>query len=129
MKYFIATILILFTLSCSLERTNPLDPLVSGKGYPGDVHNVHVSIPVNNSVTITWTLVPDADGYYVYRSQSYDGLYELIGVVDDDYINGYEDSFEFNPEGFYWYKMSAYILFDNGDKLEGYRSDPTTWGL
>ncbi len=128
MKYFVLITLILFILSCSLERTNPLDPLVSGEGYPGEVHNIHVALPVSNSVTITWTPVSDADGYYVYRSQSYDGLYELRGVVDDDYVNGYEDSFDFNPQSNFWYKVSAYSLVD-GKKLEGFRSDPTTWNL
>ena len=124
MKYFMLIVLILLTLSCSLKRTNPLDPLVSGEGYPGDVHNVHVAIPVNNSVVITWSSVTGAEGYYVYRSQSYDGLYELRG--DDVPTNGYVDSFDLNPEGFYWYKVSAYILVD-GEKLEGFRSEPTTW--
>ena len=120
-------ILILFTLSCSLERTNPLDPLVSGEGYPGDVHNVHVVLQVNNTVTITWTVVPDVDGYYVYRSQSYDGLYVLI-TLEGITVNGYEDSFEFLPESNqYWYKISAYKIVD-GEKLEGYRSEPKIWG-
>ena len=128
MKYFISIILILLILSCSLKRTNPLDPLVSGEGYPGDVHNVHVELHLNNTVTITWTAVPDVDGYYIYSSQSYDGLYELItpeGIEAP--INGYEDSFEFFPEsGRYWYKISAYIELDEGE-LEGYRSDSETW--
>jgi len=124
MKYIIPTIIILLTLSCSLDRTNPLDPFVSGEGYPGDVHNVHVAIPVNNSVEIYWDQVLDADGYYVYRSQSYDGLYELIGINVP--ANGYVDVFQFNPDGWFWYKMSAYILID-GEKLEGYRSEPKTW--
>ena len=129
MKYFISIIILLFTISCSLDRTNPLDPLVSGEGYPGDVHNVHVTIPVNNSLTITWTQVNDANGYYVYRSQSYDGLYELITPEGIDVpTNGYEDSFAFNPEGFFWYKVSAYTMVD-GEKLEGFRSEPTTWNL
>ena len=118
----------MLTLSCSLKRTNPLDPLVSGEGYPGDVHNVHVSIPVENSATITWSSVADADGYYVYRSQSYDGLYERKGIVDDQNINGYVDSFDFNPQVNFWYKVSAYTSV-NEEKLEGFRSEPTTWNL
>ena len=126
MKYFILITLILLTLSCSLKRTNPLDPLVSKEGYPGEVHNIDVSIPVSNSVTITWTPVPDADGYYIYRSQGYDDLYELIGVVDDNCE--YEDSFDFNPQSNFWYKVSAYIVVDD-EKLEGFRSDPKTWNL
>ncbi len=128
-RYITLIILLLFAISCSLDRTNPLDPLVSGKGYPGEVHNVHVTIPANNSVTITWTPVPNVMGYYVYRSQSYDGLYELITPDGINFpVNGYEDSFEFNPEVFFWYKVSAYIMVD-GEKLEGFRSEPTTWNL
>ena len=127
MKYIIPTIIILLTLSCSLDRTNPLDPFVSGEGYPGDVHNVEVSFPVNNLVTIEWDLVPGANGYYIYRSQSPDLLFDPItpeGITFSE--DGYVDVFQFNPDGRFWYKMSAYILID-GEKLEGYRSEPKTW--
>jgi hypothetical protein len=125
MKYIILIILILFTISCSLDRTNPLDPLVSDEGCPGNIFNVEVELHVNNIVTITWDPVSGVDGYFVYRSQSYDGLYELItpgGIT----VNDYDYYLEFLPEGFFWYKVSAYIELDEG-KLEGYRSEPKTW--
>ena len=129
MKSLLLILLIMFTLSCSLDRANPLDPLVSGVLAPEIVHIIHVSIPQDYSVTITWNEMPNVDGYYIYRSQSYDGLYDLITPEGIDFTEiDYEDSFEFNPEGFYWYKMSAYILVDD-EKLEGYRSEPTTWNL
>ena len=66
------------------------------------------------------------DGYYIYRSQSYDGLYELIMDEDDETVSSYEDQGVDIPGNFYWYKMSAYILIDE-EKLEGYRSEPKTW--
>ena len=37
MKYIILIILLLFIISCSLDRTNPLDPLVSDINAPNKV--------------------------------------------------------------------------------------------
>lgn len=126
MKYILPIILILFTISCSLDRTNPLDPLVSGNDAPNEVTNIQVSITENNTIIITWNSMMTVDGYYIYRSQSYDGLYELILDEDNNSVSLYEDEGVDVPGNFYWYKMSAYILI-NGEKLEGYRSEPKTW--
>ena len=126
MKYILPIILILFTISCSLDRTNPLDPLVSGNDAPNEVTNIQVSITENNTIIITWNSMMTVDGYYIYRSQSYDGLYELILDEDNNSVSLYEDEDVDVPGNFYWYKMSAYILID-GEKLEGYRSEPKTW--
>ena len=125
MKYIILIILILFTLSCSLDRTNPLDPMVSGINAPNKVTSIYVATTADNTIMINWDPIPTVSGYYIYRSQSYDGLYELIkdegnitiyNYIDDDV----EDIFNV------WYKMSAYILVGE-EKLEGYRSEPKTW--
>ena len=70
MKYIILIILILFSLSCSLDRTNPLDPLVSGNYAPSKVTNITVAITDNNTIIITWNSMMTVDGYYIYRSQS-----------------------------------------------------------
>ena len=126
MKYIILIILILFTISCSLDRTNPLDPLVSGTDAPNKVTNIHVIVTLENTIEIVWNPVIASDGYYIYRSQSYDGLYELIMDEDDEEVSSYEDDDVDIPGNFYWYKMSAYIEID-GIKLEGYRSEPKTW--
>lgn len=126
MKSILLSLLILFTLSCSLDRTNPLDPFVSGESAPNDVTNIQVSITENNTIIITWNAVTAADGYYIYRSQSYDGLYELVKEESNEDVTSYEDNNVEIPGNFYWYKMSAYILVD-GEKLEGYRSEPKTW--
>ena len=126
MKYILPIILILFTISCSLDRTNPLDPLVSSINAPNEVTNIQVSITENNTIIITWNSMMTVDGYYIYRSQSYDGLYELILDEDDETVSSYEDQGVDIPGNFYWYKMSAYILIDE-EKLEGYRSEPKTW--
>ena len=126
MKNLLLSLFIIFTLSCSLDRTNPLDPFVSGDNAPNEVTNVQVSITDNNTIMITWNSVNNVDGYYIYRSQSYNGLYILIKDEESFEASSYEDNDVDIPGNFYWYKMSAYIELDEG-KLEGYRSEPKTW--
>ena len=126
MKYIILITLILFSISCSLDRTNPLDPLVSGTNAPNEVTNITVAITENNTIIITWNSMTTVSGYYIYRSQSYDGLYELIKDEGNEEVYSYEDTIVEIPGNFYWYKMSAYIELDQGN-LEGYRSEPKTW--
>jgi fibronectin type 3 domain-containing protein len=126
MKNLLLSLFIIFTLSCSLDRTNPLDPFVSGDNAPNEVTNVQVSITDNNTIMITWNSVNNVDGYYIYRSQSYNGLYILIKDEESFAASSYEDNDVDIPGNFYWYKMSAYIELDEG-KLEGYRSEPKTW--
>ncbi len=126
MKYIILISLILFTLSCSLDRTNPLDPMVSSINAPNKVTSIYVATTADNTIIITWDPMSTVSGYYIYRSQSYDGLYELIKDDGNISSNNYEDQDVDIPGNFYWYKMSAYILVDE-EKLEGYRSEPKTW--
>lgn len=127
MRYIILITLILFTISCSLDRTNPLDPLVSGTNAPNRVTDIDVAITEDNTIIISWNSVNTVAGYYIYRSQSYDGLYLLTEEIENiDEIDEYEDLYVNIPGNFYWYKMSAYIELDEG-KLEGYRSEPKTW--
>ena len=125
MKNIIAILILLLTISCSLDRTNPLDPLVSGENHPEEVPNMEVATSGNN-IVITWDSMLNVDGYFIYRSQSYDGLFTQIKDETNSEINIYEDDQVDIPGNFYWYKMSAYIIVD-GEKLEGYRSEPKTW--
>jgi len=115
-------------MSCSLDRTNPLDPLVSNKEAPGRVTGIQVMTTENNTIFITWNSMQAATGYYIYRSQSYDGFYALIIDIEKGLndIHEYEDLDVDIPGNFYWYKMSAYIIIDE-EQLEGYRSEPITW--
>ncbi len=125
-RYITLITLILFAISCSLDRTNPLDPMVSSKQAPGEVSNITVETTPNNTIVITWGSLPNVNGYYIYRSQSYNGLYELIKKEENYLVTSYEDTDVDIPGNFYWYKMSAYILVD-GEELEGYRSEPISW--
>ncbi|MDP8268811.1 MAG: hypothetical protein P9L97_08805 [Candidatus Tenebribacter davisii] len=128
MKNLILFLMILLIMSCSLDRTNPLDPLVSNKEAPGRVTGIQVMTTENNTIFITWNSMQAATGYYIYRSQSYDGFYALIIDIEKGLndIHEYEDLDVDIPGNFYWYKMSAYIIIDE-EQLEGYRSEPITW--
>ena len=124
-KIFIFLIIFLLTLSCSLDRSNPLDI----DNYPSKVLGIQVSYPEDDKVTITWDTPGHAndDGYFIYRSMSYHGFYEFIQEIDDNTINSYEDEDIIIGENiYYFYKMSAFRIIDS-KKLEGYRSDPKFW--
>ncbi len=122
---FIFLIIFLLTLSCSLDRSNPLDI----ENYPSKVLGIQVSYPEDDKVTITWDTPGHANdnGYFIYRSMSYHGFYEFIQEIDDNEENLYLDDDVINSVGYeYWYKISAYRIIDS-KKLEGYRSDPKSW--
>ena len=126
-KITIVIIPLLLVISCSLERNNPLDPLNSGIQAPGKVTGINISVIDETTVEIQWdTMNPNyIDGYFIYRSQIYDGLFSLIFEPDKN-DSLYEDNNLVILENFYWYKMSAYKMV--GDKkLEGYRSEPRSW--
>ena len=127
-KITIVITLLLLLISCSLERTNPLDPLSSGIQAPNKVTGINISITEEDNVLIQWDAInPNyIDGYYIYRSQAYDGLYSII-FEPDETDSLYEDIDVIIPPNFYWYKMSAYKIVED-KKLEGYRSEPRSWG-
>ncbi|MCF7858245.1 MAG: hypothetical protein K9N07_02820 [Candidatus Cloacimonetes bacterium] len=126
MKYLLIILITLLTLSCSLDRTNPLDPEVSNIHAPLKVYGITVTVTANNTTQISWSAMINIDGYYIYKSQSYNGYYKMIKDESDITADLYEDTDVDIPGSFYWYKMSAYVIV-NGEKLEGYRSEPKTW--
>ena len=127
LKKFIVMFFLLFVVSCSLERNNPLDPLNSGIQAPGKVTGINITVTEEDNVEIQWEpMNPNyIDGYFIYRSQIYDGLYSLI-FEPDETDSLYEDIDVIIPPNFYWYKMSAYKIVED-KKLEGYRSEPKIW--
>ncbi len=65
-----------------------------------------------SSVTIKWNKVPDADGYYIYRADSYGGSYSRIGSTDStEYTN---ESLTQGRE--YYYRVCAYKDGKRGSK-------------
>lgn len=128
-------------LSCSLDRSNLLDPNGHDINIPPLVENFHIEgeevygddyiyiKSTNGSVDLVWDNdVTGVAGYYIYRSMAYDGLY--IQVADLYHIPSVENTQSFTdnsglvPDSWYYYKISAY----NDKGLEGYRSNwKLTW--
>ncbi|MCK4654586.1 MAG: hypothetical protein KAU01_09070 [Candidatus Cloacimonetes bacterium] len=118
---------IIILASCSLDRSNPLDPSNSGIQAPGKVTGIKVTINDFNYIDISWNPMINVDGFYIYRSQSFDGLYSIL----EDYITSptdslFEDQNVIIQYNYYYYRMSAFINV-GGKKLEGYRSEPKSW--
>ncbi len=115
---------IIIITSCSLDRSNPLDPLNSGIQAPGKVTGIEVDKISNTTIEIRWNYMININGYYIYRSGFHNGHYNQIyepTPSDTLYIDHVISS-----ELHYYYKMSAFIYVD-GKKLEGYRSEYRTW--
>lgn len=116
-------------ISCSLERTNPLDPIGSSDVYePPTIDSIWVTeeqltwcIPQYTTSTND-TIYPD--GYYVYAAKHYDSKYTRIETklsVMDTTLNITDYWYE---DGFRWFKASSYIVYS--DTLEGHLSHPVT---
>jgi fibronectin type 3 domain-containing protein len=70
------------------------------------------------AVLISWNWVPDADGYYVYRSSSASGSYSKIGTT---YSNYYEDT-GLSANTTYYYKVSAWNSYGGESSQSSYAS-------
>ena len=114
-------------ISCSLEHSNPLDPENSGIEAPSEITGIQVSFSAPNHVSISWNSKQNIHGYFLYRSFSEDGLYDLFVDLDNS-ISSYSDE-TISQNYKIWYKISAYIFIDEdeNDFLEGIRSAPKTW--
>ncbi len=133
---FAALIVVIFLIGCSLKRTNPLDPNAQDITVPNDITNILISHSpahaTNYWVQLKWDKLPieNADGYYVYRGQSYNGTFQRI----EDYINTPNSTDSLAAlsviwadnsivPGYYYYKISAYKKHGNPPKiLEGHIS-------
>jgi len=142
MKLMIKVLTILFlllVLSCGLDRSNPLDPENGNIDTPKLVTNISLSSSgsgaMNKFVIISWTPLEEgeADGYYVYRSRSYDGTFDLIADVFDRELSSYTDNDKI-VTGAYFYKMSAYLYLNpaspnDNERLEGPLNRPGNPGI
>jgi hypothetical protein len=65
------------------------------------------AISGENTALIQWNAVPDADGYFLYRSDKLYGTYAAVAVVDTPYCtnNGLTQN---QP---YYYKVAAYRVY------------------
>ncbi len=125
--------------ACGLDRSNPLDPENGDIGIPQLVTGIELSSSGQGAeekyVDITWTeLNPgEADGYFIYRSGSYDGTFALVEVKYGAHHNSYRDRDKIIP-GAYFYKMSSFLYLDpanpnDNERLEGKLSRPGDSGI
>jgi fibronectin type 3 domain-containing protein len=71
---------------------------------PGIPANVTVSAATATSITLSWTSVTGATGYYIYRSAAAEGVYTQVGSsATTSYTNT-----ELSADESYYYKVAAY---------------------
>lgn len=110
-SHLILIIVLLFMVSCSLDRKNPLDPQGnSDMQVPPDVTGLLLSSS-NMKVNVKWNRLEVMDKYYIYRSLSHDGDYDRIAEINNssagEYLN-YLDSDVVLARSYY-YKVSGVI--------------------
>ena len=136
MKKFLLFLIVPLLFSCSLKRNNPLDPQSHDIYIPANVKNFMIIgewvesgnyvKSYNNTVILEWDANEDEiEGYYIYRSRSYNGLYTKVKTVYSPNHSWTDtESSGIEPNNWYYYKISAF----NAEGLEGYRSDwKQTW--
>ncbi len=122
---------LLFTVSCGLKRSNPLDPNGNPQiVIPETVSNVVCSPSpagaVNKFVSITWSAnsIYSTDGYYVYRGLAYNSTYAIVDTVFTNSCSHGSKPWHYITPGDYYYKISAFKIYPEG-RLEGRLSLPT----
>lgn len=123
-----SSLILLCIISCSLERTNPLDPTGSSDIYkPPEVDSLWVEGEVlewlipKYTTSMGDTIYPD--GYYVYAAKGYDSKYTRISTKYSEMDTTYSITDHWY-QGFRWFKTSSYIVYS--DTLEGRLSRPVT---
>lgn len=119
----IFSLLSLLVVSCSLERSNPLDPDAHDITAPLKVTGLTILEFSNMSVNLTWDAQIGIPTYYIYRSHTYDGLYIRVDTVhvtvvdslSEPTISGEDFDDELLSGNWYAYKVSGV----NDENLEG----------
>ena len=125
-RIYLLLVIFALMLSCSLEHSNPLDPENSGIDAPSEVTGINVTFTNPNHISISWNSMQNIDGYFIYRSFSEDGYYDLYADLGSNITSHSDETISQNYK--VWYKVSAYIFVDDEENfLEGMRSDPKTW--
>lgn len=111
-SFFLIILLCLITLSCSLDRDNPLDPTSNDNIIvPPMITGLALSSTVSGKVDIRCDRLQDIEQYRIYRSLSYDGSYTKIAELSQPVL-GTKPYFIDNtvePNGYYYYKVSGVI--------------------
>ncbi len=112
----LAAIIALITISCELERNNPLDPDNNGDVVVPSavvIDNITVSGSGSTSkwVQLEWSRSEDAAFYLIYRALEYDGAYtnlfpDGIPNTSDSTTYYYIDS-AVHAGNYYWYRLAG----------------------
>lgn len=120
--------------SCALDRTNPLDPKGNAEIIePPQVLGLNLELirhqGVPTEIVLRWEESrPPVDGYYIYRSFSEYSRYDLIHKETNREVTEFRDRDSIITGRQYWYRISAYIEYPEGE-LEGELSSPVAQGL
>ncbi|MCK4360078.1 MAG: hypothetical protein KAW92_15320 [Candidatus Cloacimonetes bacterium] len=125
-KLLIFLIIALITLiSCSLDRSNPLDPIGNPEIFsPPSIDSLWIynwMLTWNVGIEIENDSIYFADGYYVYGAIEYYGKYDKLSTEHDTTYSIEDAWYDLH---YRWFKVSSYIVFS--DTLEGHLSKPIT---
>lgn len=84
----------------------------------GKVPNVAVMSASYNKLKISWTEMPQATGYQIYRATSKNGKYKLVKTVTSKNTTSYTNGSLAQGQTYY-YKIRFYKKFKTGVKLYG----------
>jgi fibronectin type 3 domain-containing protein len=99
----------LFGISCTIPTDHEKAPIVSFLPAPDSVNAIVKSV---NSITVSWTAVPGAESYRLYRADDSSGLYK---PVFSPQANSYTDT-EVSPDMEYYYKVASIANSIEGEK-------------
>ncbi|MCB5230594.1 MAG: hypothetical protein WCX83_02720 [Candidatus Cloacimonas sp.] len=121
-------ILTLTLSSCGLKRSNPLDPIANHFiEEPGRVLGIDLTVSPTSAkpryIDIKWQKTSRAHGYYIYRARSINTSFERIATIDKNDVISYRDDKDIVSGRVFFYKMSAFLIYDEGT-LEGQLSAP-----
>lgn len=137
-KYFLIFLIVIsfILISCSLDRSNPLDPLGNPDVFiPPDIKFANVDETQHfPDYELKWFVgkytnalydTVKADGYFIYAAMNYYSNYILVDIKNsftDTTKNIYE---LYSDPGYRWFKVSSYIFYpEYSDTLEGHYSIP-----
>ncbi len=93
----------------------------------GPVTGMVMSDHSGTSITIQWEQLEEADGYKIYRSKSYGGVYKQIRVINGNEVTEYTDTGVMESEGRqYYYKAVPFVLDEDNNLKYGQESDILT---
>lgn len=83
-----------------------------------DVNNLSAK-SASKSITLSWSKVKNADGYQIYRKDTYDGTFKKIATVTDADAAGWKNT-GLSKKHEYYYKVRAYHKNSDGNIYSDY---------